>query len=69
MHVYCLNKETKEYLGEGEHTDIDVSVQTDIEMLQTDVAPNYEEFEYLNEEHCILEFHPFRWTGTGWELI
>ena len=44
-------------------------MQTDIEMLQTDVAPNYEEFEYLNEEHCILEFHPFRWTGTGWELI
>ena len=69
MHVYWLNKETKQYMGEGNDTDIDLSVETHLEMLQTDITPDYDAFEVNNEDALVSELHPFRWTGTGWELI
>lgn len=68
MFVYWLDKETKQYMGQGNDTDIDLGVSTHIEMLQTEIEPS-KDFEYIDEVHCIIEYHPFRWNGTGWELI
>ena len=69
MATMYLNKTTKQFMGYGNEGDIDLSVQTDLEFINIDVAIPWEELQTIDPDTGIEETEPFRWTGTGWQLI
>jgi len=66
MLVYWLDKETKQLMGQGNDTDLDLSVETHLEKLITDIEPIE---EIIDPDSSVQELKPVRWTGTEWELI
>jgi len=66
MLVYWLDKETKQLMGQGNDTDLDLSVETNLEKIITDIEPIE---EIIDPDSSVQELKPVRWTGTEWELI
>ena len=52
MRVFWLEKSTKRYMGEGNDTDIDVTVETHLESLTTDLEPLWE----ISDEGVIIRY-------------
>jgi len=67
MRVFWLEKSTKRYVGEGNDTDIDLSVETHLESLTTDLEPPWE----ISDEGVSLGINipkPVYRTGSAWEI-
>ena len=69
MATMYLHKTTKQFMGYGTEGSIDLSIHTDLEYVDIDVEIPWEELETINPVTGINETEPFRFTGTGWELI
>ena len=62
MRVFWLEKSTKRYMGEGNDTDIDVTVETHLESLTTDLEPPFENTTQGVELGMMIP-KPVYWTG------